>query len=179
MVDAVLRLLDHLGVARAHLLGSSMGGATALRIALREPARVERLVLYRSGFRGGPGMREALERMATPETWRRWGLERWMERQHAPQGGRDAWHQVIARVAGMFAAPESSLGLADLARVESPALIVGGDRDDLAPLEDLVEMYRALPAAALWVVPGAGHLMAMETWRRAAFQEEVRRFLSP
>jgi pimeloyl-ACP methyl ester carboxylesterase len=101
-----------------------------------------------------------------------------MERQHLPQGGPAAWLDVIRHVADLFSRPEASLSLADLTRISIPTLLIGGDRDDLVPLEDLVEMYRTLPRAALWVVPGAGHLLSMETWRRAAFQEEVRRFLT-
>jgi pimeloyl-ACP methyl ester carboxylesterase len=36
-------------------------------------------------------------------------------------------------------------------------LIVYGDRDPLYPVEMAVEMYRAIPHAALCVVPGGGH----------------------
>ena len=38
-----------------------------------------------------------------------------------------------------------------------PLLLVYGDRDPLYPVEMGVEMYRAIPHAALWVVPGGGH----------------------
>ncbi|RBP14070.1 4,5:9,10-diseco-3-hydroxy-5,9,17-trioxoandrosta-1(10),2-diene-4-oate hydrolase [Roseiarcus fermentans] len=49
LAGAILGLLDALGVARAHVLGNSLGGACALRLALEAPARVDRLVLL------GPG----------------------------------------------------------------------------------------------------------------------------
>lgn len=177
LVTATIETLDALGIARSHLLGSSMGGATALRLALRHPQRVERLVLYRSGFRASPGAREALGRMATAENWRRWGLAGWMEREHEPQGGPAAWEAVIRRVADAFERPDASLSVADLAHLRAPVLLIGGDRDDFVPAEELLKMYRAFPKAYLWVVPGAGHLLAMETWRRAAFLAEVQRFL--
>ncbi len=177
LVAFTLEALDGLGIRRGHFLGSSMGGATALRIALRHPERVDRLVLYRSGYRASPGSREALGRLATAENWRRWGLARWMEREHEPQGGPVAWESVIRKVAAAFERPDASLRLDDLKRIQSPVLLIGGDRDELVPVEDLLEMYRALPRAALWVVPRAGHLLAMETWRREAFVSEVRRFL--
>ncbi|HKT00366.1 MAG TPA: alpha/beta fold hydrolase [Rugosimonospora sp.] len=47
--DAVAALLDHLGIARVHLVGNSLGGGTATRFALRFPDRADRLVLM------GPG----------------------------------------------------------------------------------------------------------------------------
>ncbi|MDA3628409.1 alpha/beta fold hydrolase [Saccharopolyspora sp. WRP15-2] len=47
--SALLELLDELSVERAHLLGNSLGGGTAVRFALNHPDRAGRLVLM------GPG----------------------------------------------------------------------------------------------------------------------------
>jgi 4,5:9,10-diseco-3-hydroxy-5,9,17-trioxoandrosta-1(10),2-diene-4-oate hydrolase len=47
--DAVLGVLDELGIEKAHLVGNSLGGGTAIRFALRHPDRADRLVLM------GPG----------------------------------------------------------------------------------------------------------------------------
>jgi 4,5:9,10-diseco-3-hydroxy-5,9,17-trioxoandrosta-1(10),2-diene-4-oate hydrolase len=47
--DAVLGVLDELGIEKAHLVGNSLGGGTAIRFALRHPERAGRLVLM------GPG----------------------------------------------------------------------------------------------------------------------------
>jgi pimeloyl-ACP methyl ester carboxylesterase len=44
-----------------------------------------------------------------------------------------------------------------LATIAARTLIVYGDRDPLYPVEMAVEMYRAIPGAALWVVPEGGH----------------------
>jgi pimeloyl-ACP methyl ester carboxylesterase len=44
-----------------------------------------------------------------------------------------------------------------LARIKASTLIVYGDRDFLYPVEMAVEMYRAIPKSALWVVPNGGH----------------------
>ena len=47
--DAVVALLDELGIERVHLLGNSLGGGTAMRLALSYPDRVGRLIMM------GPG----------------------------------------------------------------------------------------------------------------------------
>lgn len=47
--DALARLFDALGVERAHLVGNSLGGGTAVRFALRHPKRAGRLVLMAPG----------------------------------------------------------------------------------------------------------------------------------
>ncbi len=45
MADDVLRFLDDRGFARANVVGHSMGGKTAMTLALRHPDRVARLVV--------------------------------------------------------------------------------------------------------------------------------------
>lgn len=49
LATAMHALLDALDIARAHVVGNSLGGACALRMALERPARIGRLVLM------GPG----------------------------------------------------------------------------------------------------------------------------
>lgn len=66
--DDVAALLDHLGLERAVVGGTSMGSGVALRFALRHPARLERLVLLSPVFPGGdlplaPAAREAMAAM--------------------------------------------------------------------------------------------------------------------
>ena len=45
MVDDVIAYMDHQGLERAHFIGHSMGGKTAMQLALTHPQRVERLVV--------------------------------------------------------------------------------------------------------------------------------------
>jgi len=44
-----------------------------------------------------------------------------------------------------------------LSKIHAATLIVYGDRDFLYPVEIGVQMYRAIPNAALWVVPNGGY----------------------
>ena len=46
---------------------------------------------------------------------------------------------------------------ASLSLISARCLVVHGDRDPLYPVELAVELYRAIPNAALWVVPNGGH----------------------
>ncbi len=179
MADATLEVLDHLGIESAHLIGSSMGGAVALWLALTAPERVNKLVVFRTSYRSSAAVHEGVLRMAEPETWRQWRLDTWMSEQHQPQGGPDAWVDVTRKVAASFdpATTEHAHDLGDLATITQPTLLITGDRDPVVPLEDMVAMYHTLPNAALWVVPHATHFMGTEGWRRDAFEQEILRFL--
>ncbi|SPU51219.1 3-oxoadipate enol-lactonase [Bordetella trematum] len=53
LANDVVELLDHLGVARAHFCGLSMGGPTGLTLALNHPERIDRLVLCNTAARIG------------------------------------------------------------------------------------------------------------------------------
>ncbi|MFD9633545.1 alpha/beta fold hydrolase [Streptomyces violascens] len=55
----LLAVLDHFGVERAVLVGTSMGGATALNLALAVPARVAGLALFCPGVTGAPALESA------------------------------------------------------------------------------------------------------------------------
>jgi pimeloyl-ACP methyl ester carboxylesterase len=44
-----------------------------------------------------------------------------------------------------------------LATIATPTLIVNGDRDPLYPVELSLELHRAMPRSALWILPAAGH----------------------
>ena len=44
-----------------------------------------------------------------------------------------------------------------LSRITATTLIVYGDRDALYPVEMAVDVYRAIPRSALWIVPNGGH----------------------
>lgn len=173
-------LLDSLQLPRVHLLGSSMGGATALAFALREPARVDKLILFRASYCTRPETRAATLAMGDPETWRHWGLARWMEEEHRPQGGDQAWRALARRVSRMLLEPDSGREhtLEELRGLRASTLLIAGDRDPVVPLDDVVEMYRAIPSCALWIVPSATHFLGTDGWRLPAFEAEVVRFLN-
>ncbi len=50
--QVVFSLMDHLGIERAHIVGSSMGGSTALHAAVQNPKRVASLFLAGTGMFG-------------------------------------------------------------------------------------------------------------------------------
>lgn len=179
MSRAVLALLDELAVPQAHLVGSSLGGAVALWLTLYHPQRVSKLVLYRVGYRKDRATHAGTRDMANPGYWRDVGMNKWLSDVHRPQGGPDAWEEVIGRVAEALAptTTDHAHQLEILENIFQPTLLVVGDRDPIAPLEQILEMFGAIPNCGLWVMPYTTHVTATSTWRARSFAQEVTRFL--
>jgi pimeloyl-ACP methyl ester carboxylesterase len=60
-----------------------------------------------------------------------------------------------------------------LQRITAQTLIVHGDRDPYYPVEMALELFRAIPESALWVVPYGGHGPVFEPLARAFVHEAV------
>lgn len=179
MAESIVEMLAEESIEKAHILGSSMGGAVALWIALHHPSVVDKLIIYRIGYCKNDDTYEQTLAMANPEYWRQYGMHQWLSKLHHPQGGDTAWENVIANVSRVLNPRNSEHDhcLADLATIGSPTLLIAGDRDPLIPVPTLLEMAGAIPQSAVWIMPNASHITASNTWRAPSFSEEVIRFL--
>ena len=152
----VRALLDHLRLDRVKAVGLSLGGGTLFHVATQDPDRVEAMVLV-----GAPSYFPVQARavMATvsdrdedhPEAeWRE------LRARHA-QG--DEQIRALWRIGRGFATSYDDMAFTPprLATIRARTLIVTGDRDGLYPIEMFVEQYRAIPGAALMVIPDGGH----------------------
>lgn len=155
----LIALLDALGVQRCRALGLSAGALTLLRLSVLQPARLTRMVLV-SACAGFPPEARAFMRSHVGEA---------RLREPAPSAREDA---LLATAQGFAEGlDDAQLTAAELAAITAPTLLVSGDRDPLYPLEVAHQLQRALPAAALWVIPGEGHMPVFG----AARDELVRR----
>ncbi len=175
----VVELLDTLNIQQAHLVGSSMGGAVALWMTVHYPQRVNKLVLFRVGYRKNADTYTVSRGMADPDYWRKVGLHGWLSDIHHPQGGPEAWKTVIQRVTDAMnpATSDHAHDLEILSRIAQPTLLIVGDRDPVVPLEQALEMFTHIPDSSLWVLPYASHVTATNTWRAECFALEITRFL--
>lgn len=151
MADDVWELLRHLGRHHAHVAGFSGGGTVALWFGLRHTAALLSLIavsnnMQRDDARIAAGFwNPERQRREEPMWWKT------MEKIHTrnPAELLGWWEAEDTRRAGF--------GAADLAVIRAPALVVGGDRDPLIPLDQTFLLYRSLPNAQLAILPGVGH----------------------
>lgn len=180
LADDLADLLDALGLERAHLLGTSFGGAVAQHAALRHPTRVASLVLVATtpSFALGSGPINHLLLMSHEERVRAAGeyfftadhLEAMRDRpvrtltarepdQHARRHDVARQHEVRDR----------------LGEITAPTLIVHGTEDRLAPYAGAQLMRERIPNADLRSIQGGKHGIAVEFADRIA--RWVREFL--
>src|SRR6516162_7031823 len=150
-----LALLDHLSIERCKAVGVSMGGNILLHIATMQPERIEAMVIVSATMYFPEQARKVMAAVPAaadqpPSEWET------MRKRH-----KLGDEQIVALwdwARGMKDSHDDmNFTPADLAKITAPTLIVYGDRDPLYPVEMAVEMYRAIPKSALWVVPGGGH----------------------
>ncbi|MEV1293544.1 alpha/beta fold hydrolase [Pseudonocardia sp. NPDC049635] len=178
--DAVA-VLDALGVGRAHLYGTSMGGRVAQWIAADHPGRVGALVLGCTSAGGAgtvPADRGVLRTLAGPPGPARCELVRLMVgpgwEGPLPVLGDDTM-STRARAGHRRASARHDAWDA-LPGVTAPVLVLHGDADEYTPVANGRLLAARIPAAQLVVLPGARHAYFLEQRERAS--AEVHRFLT-
>jgi len=172
LVDDAVALLDRLGIGRAHVVGLSLGGTTAMRLAAREPARVDRLALLCTSVHPDPAAwtaRAATVRAGGTGAVADAVVQRWFTADLQAQRPDlvEHWRSVVAATPaeGYASCCEAIAGLAllpDLARIAAPTLVVAGADDPATPPEQLRAVADAVPGARLVVLPQAAHLPSLE-----------------
>lgn len=172
LVDDMVAVLDHVGAQTADVMGLSLGGMTALGLALTHPGRVRRMVVCDAradapaAFVSGWDDRIAAITANGMQAIVAGTLARWF----TPACPKS----VMDRAAAMILAtpPDGYLGCAralqtldylkDLGRLKAPVLYICGSEDLGAPKEAMAAMAAATPEASLTVLEGLAHVPNME-----------------
>ncbi len=189
--DWVAQFIESLQIPRAHLIGNSLGGATALKLSYERPDLVNKLVvedawayplfeelawfirlLPRFVSRGLVGLVATNRRI----------LEVFSQRSHGDARRYDpSWTEIVegtSRVRGSIDALMAMAGLPrghdvwrGFDRCQSETLVIWGERDLTFPVSHGERLARELKNARLVVLPKAGHVP------HAEFPEEVNKLL--
>ncbi len=149
-----LALLDHLGIAKCRAVGLSMGGNILLHMATLQPGRILSMVVVSSTMYF-PEQARAIMRQVPLENQPATEWEMMRKRHlHGDEQISAIW-QWMRGMADSYDDMNFTPPL--LSKITASTLIIYGDRDFLYPVEMAVEMYRAIPKSALWVVPNGNH----------------------
>lgn len=173
LADDLVGVLDRFGVARAHLVGLSLGGMTAMRVAARNPERVDRMALLCTAAQLPPASawrdRAATVRAGgcatvAPAVVGRWFTLGYLDTHPAE---RDAWQQMIAATSaeGYAGCCEAIAELdlrEQLPQIAAPTLAIAGAEDPATPPAALEYLTARIPGAKLLIVDEAAHLANAE-----------------
>jgi len=196
-VDDIAAVMRGLGIARAHIVGLSMGAYAALLFGLKYPQMASALVAAAVGSGSPPADRAEFvaNSEATARAYREHGAAAVAEtvgagptrqqlRRKDPRGFEDFMRhlrehsaQGMAHTMAQFQAKRPSLEdlEADFAKLQIPLLLIAGDED--APcLETSLFLKKAIPNAGLWICPHTGHAVNLE--EPAAFNSMVQNFFA-
>ncbi|MFF0042706.1 alpha/beta fold hydrolase [Streptomyces mirabilis] len=198
--QGAIEFIDALGLTQADLLGWSLGGIVAQRVALRRPELVRKLVVAGSGPAGWvPGAPDFSEKvlgiMAKPDA----DLEDMLylfypETDTARAAGHEHFGHVSTRLAaggppvseeaaqGMLAAAGALLVApfdevqAELEAIKQPVLYANGLNDVMIPAHNSYVAVQHLDNATLVLYTGAGHAFLFQYAK--AFTKQVADFLA-
>lgn len=194
MVADAVALLDHLGIAKADLLGHSMGGFLALLLARDHPSRVGRMVLAGSSIAPSHRNKALLTDLLTLRLsgidrrlwWRiffQWMFKPSFFKNEAAldEAARMAVEYPFAQsdadfTAQLLAASERR-SLAGIESIAAPTLILCGAHDILFRPEDSIASLSVIPGAVSKVLPDAAHSLHWDD--PAGFAAAVLDFLEP
>jgi 4,5:9,10-diseco-3-hydroxy-5,9,17-trioxoandrosta-1(10),2-diene-4-oate hydrolase len=194
--DAMVTLLDRLGIEKTHLLGNSMGAAAAVHFSLDHPERVERLVLM-----GPPGVnvigplpsegRKRLNEFVKSPS--REGMRAWIETmvfdskivtdqlvdERMANAIQPGVNETAARIFDSLEDPRFADATPNWAlthKLRQPTLVTWGRDDRMVPLEVGLMPFRRMPNAELHIFSRCGHWAQVE--RKDEFERLVLEFLT-
>ncbi len=162
------RLLDHLGIESAAVLGYSQGGAIAQQLALDHPNRCQRLILVCTYAFNMATFSERLEGQLMPPLVSLLGMKRFAKfvvSQALEQLGR----QRADWLAGLMADQDRRLMVSAwketmafdsrrrLAEIKCPTLVVAAANDQAVPMHHARMLHDGIPGSQLVVIDGADH----------------------
>lgn len=193
--DDIRAVLDALKIEQAHIVGLSMGGFATLHFGFTYPTRARSLVVAGCGYGAAPDKRAqfAAEAEAAAATFESQTMAKaaegyalgptrvqfqnkdrrgWTEfanqlAEHSTEGSALTMRGVQARRPSLFDLIEQ------MKTITAPTLIMTGD-EDWPCLEPALLMKRAIPTAALVVMPNAGHTINLED--PTAFNQHIADF---
>jgi 3-oxoadipate enol-lactonase len=182
-----IRVLDELGIARAHFIGVSLGGMVALGLGILHPDRVAGLIVCDARADAPPAFAAPWdERIAMAQehgtaaladsTAERWFGSDFLERR--PELAREVKEMIAGTSVGGFAACARALQgldyLSRVGRITAPTQWIVGANDGVLP-DAMRHLQSLVSGSALDVIEGAGHLPNVD--QPAAFNAVVARRL--
>ena len=176
----VLRVAEHFGAAKFHLVGLSMGGRIARNVALRSPERLHSLTLVSTTPGFDALSADEVKRFVTERRTNNPDAVRQLVGSRARREAIEELEDSLSRVRAepyrktLEASVAQDRG-APIENIRVPTLVIAGDEDKVYRPALAQSVAQRIPGAELVMVKGAGHLVNLE--RPGRFNEILLDFL--
>jgi pimeloyl-ACP methyl ester carboxylesterase len=156
MADDAAKFIKQLGIAPAHVAGMSDGAIVGLVLGMTRPDLLRSLVCVGANYRQDAQVMAAADHF-TPEAMERDSPE-WvaaMIATHDPHHYPGYWRELIDQLHAMFLV-EPTYTEADLRTIPTPTLLIAGETDPFAHLEQMLAMRRSIPRSEMLILNHAG-----------------------
>jgi pimeloyl-ACP methyl ester carboxylesterase len=161
MADDLNALFDSLHFDSAYVVGWSDGGIIGLLLAIRHPEKVKKLAVTGANIRPDSSALSAADIQSMKDQV---AVLR-QEKQEPRVKNMLKLTQLMIN--------EPNITRHSLGQVHCPVLVIGGDHD-IIKTEHTLEIYRSIPNAMLWILPGSGHDTCISF--KDDFNEQVGKF---
>ncbi len=153
----VLQFLDEHSIQSTHIFGYSMGGYVGMYLAKNHPEKVKKLVTLATKYYWDEKVSEKEVPQLHAETIesRFPDFARQLASRHAPCDWRKVLEKTKELLIGL--GKNNALHLSDYASINTPVLLLLGDRDKMITLEENLNVYHHLPDAQFSMLPGTPH----------------------
>lgn len=172
MASDMSALIGRLSLGSVYVVGWSDGGNVGLELALAHPQQVKKLVTFGANYThvnyGAPPDRVAMKAddprlLKVAPVLKKYKVQ------------LDTLSPAVKRKLSDLSEKYPNLALDQLKQIETPVLVVVGDRD-LIRLDQTISLFTHLPHSQLFIVPGASHMVPLE--RPDLINSEIAKFLS-
>ena len=158
-----------------NIFGYSMGGYVAMYMARHSNINIAKIITLGTKFHWDESIAAKECKMLQPEVIEQKipAFAQQLQQRHHPQ----PWKEVLTKTAEMLQqmGKQNPLQLNEYASIQTPSLIMLGDKDKMVSREETIAVYEQLPNAQLAVLPGTPH--PIEQVDKDLLAYHIRRFI--
>jgi pimeloyl-ACP methyl ester carboxylesterase len=172
--DELKEMVERNSMVKPHVFGYSMGGYVALNLARKHPDLLGKIITLGTKFRWDREIAEKEIKSLDPELIEQ-KVPKFAQALKARHG--DDWLELLKKTAFMMKemGERNFLSTENIRSIRNKVLIGIGDRDQMVSLEETLDVYRNLPDAQMYMLPGTKH--PIETANAAALAAIIDEFV--
>jgi pimeloyl-ACP methyl ester carboxylesterase len=155
--DDVLQFMEKENLDKVSVFGYSMGGYVGMYLAKNYPEKIDKVITLATKYDWTPEIAVREIQMLNPDKIEQKvpAFAETLKQRHAPNDWKKVMHKTTEMISAL--GENNTLTTEDYAGINTPSMILLGDRDKMVSLEETVSVYKALPNAQMCILPATQH----------------------